>query len=110
MRQNVNNLEHVLLGNAKPVRYIGDFHKLVFGQCAIDENSDCVAGLLRQAHLGSSGDRAAAAQKVRQLACFTVFAGVARAARLNVRFNIADRADGVHLTVPWGRNVYHRRK
>ena len=36
MRENVNDLEDVLFGHTKPVRYVGDLYQLVFGQGAID--------------------------------------------------------------------------
>jgi len=79
MREDVNDLEDVLLGYAEPIRHLGDLYQLVFGQGAIDQNSNCVTGLLRQAHIGYPGPRGRGS-KVRQPACFTTRMGVARAA------------------------------
>jgi hypothetical protein len=57
----MDNLEDVLLCNAKPLGHVRDLHKLVVCQGAIDQDADCVAGLLRQAHICLPGGRAAAA-------------------------------------------------
>ena len=55
----MDDFENVLLCDVEPSRDVRDFHELISGQRAIDQNADRVAGLLRQAHRVST--RAAAA-------------------------------------------------
>jgi hypothetical protein len=59
--QDVDDLEDVLLGNVQPIGHVRDLYKPVLGQGAINQDADCVAGLLRQAHIWVTCDRAAAA-------------------------------------------------
>jgi len=99
--EDVNDLEDILLGYAEPFGNVGDLHKLVCGQSAIDKDADGVAGLLRQAHRVFTR----AARPQRNISPLCLFHNSPRGGKGRARGLARTSADRL-LTAPWIFIVY----